>query len=79
MLDNTLSSKYQIDGAIVSQFKKLRFPVEMRIIWNIICQQPLKIQAVLWGMKVQKGNTSSTMWFPRVSKACQEGGAWCAK
>merc|ERR1712013_280439 len=71
-----LSSKYQIEGAIVNQFRKLKFPVVMRTNWKMICQQPLNIQADLVGMNVKKGNTSSMTWFPKVSNLCHPSGAW---
>ncbi len=40
--DKTLSSKNQIDGKMVNQFRNDKLPVDIRTIWNRTCNKLVK-------------------------------------
>ena len=76
ILERNWSSKNQMEGSIVNQLRKERFPVEMRISWNKIWPNPLIIPANRRGISVKRGRINSTTWLPNVSNWCHHSGAF---
>jgi hypothetical protein len=74
-LTRTLSSKHAIAGTIVSQLRKERLPLTMRVAWNATSRTPATCLARR-GPNAKNGTTSSTTWLKSTPRVWTHAGAW---